>query len=163
MATLYRKIDAAQTIADRGGAAPGYANDPAKLHACNAWINHARPIIKAWLVLDDAADAPLFNAVVDLNKAHKFGDPRSWQERDYEEARGHIRKAGKELYAMLEGIRDNFICDELAGQSDDPDAQEEADAFNDWLHGETASVDAAVNLVADEPRAAGRDAEGRHE
>lgn len=137
-------------IADRVGANSMYANDPAKLRACNKWVDHARPIIKAMFVLEDAADGPLLSALVEAGKGGSIRRPVTWQERNYRDARDEIKKARRALYDMLDGIRDNFICDEMAGQSDDPDEQEEADAYNDWLAESTVSVDAAIRAVARE-------------
>ncbi len=131
-------------------AAPEYANDPAKLAKCNAWVEHARPIILAMLMLDDEVDSVLLRAKIDADKDRRWNEPVSWQARDYDEARGEVKGASKALFAMLDGIRDNFICDEMVGVYDNPDAQEEADAFNDWLHAETIGVDAAVNRVAED-------------
>lgn len=130
-------------------AEPGYANDPAKLTACNAWVDHARPIITAMLMLDDEVDGVLLSAAVKAETGRRWSDPRSWQARDYDEARAEVRGARKALHDMLDGIRDSFISDERVGCYDDPDAQEEADAFNDWLDAETISVDAAVRSVSE--------------
>lgn len=146
------QADAATLIADRGGAMPGYANDPAKLLACNKWVDHARPIIKAMFVLEDAADAPLLTALVAAGRG-LTSHPATWQERDYREARVQVAKARNALFDMLDGIRDNFIADERAGIGNNDDETAEADDFNDWLGESTISVDAAVQIVTDEHNA----------
>ena len=137
-------------IADRGGATPGYANDPAKLLLTNKWVDQARPIIKAMLVLDDAGDAPLVQALCATHRSIHHRGPETWQERDYRGARKEIAKAGKALFNMIEDIRDNFIADECAGIGDNDDETQAADEFNDWLTDNTISVNAAIDMVADE-------------
>jgi hypothetical protein len=145
---------AEDAIATAGGADSMYANDPAKLRACNAWVDHARPIIKAMFVLEDAADEPLLAAVVEAGKGRRFRDPETWQERDYRCARAEVAGARKALFAMLDGIRDSFISDERCGIGDTDDETEAADAFNDWLEENTTSVDQAIRVVTDEHNAA---------
>ena len=55
---------------------------------------------------------------------------KTWRERDYREARGCIKKARNVLFDMLDGIRDNFICDERCGIGNTDDETEAADRFN---------------------------------
>jgi hypothetical protein len=132
----------------------GYANDPSKLDACNKWVDAARPIIKAFFVLDDAAQWPLVEAAGKEREGRRWSDPATYLERDYREAQDYIKVAAKSLFEMLDGIRDSFICDERCGLQDSDIAQEAADEFNDWLSDETLSVDAAVALVTAEHNAA---------
>ena len=125
-----------------------WANDPAKLDACNAWVDHAKPIIAAYLMLDDEVDYVLLSAKIKARGDRRWNEPTTLAERDYSEARDVVGKAKRELRDLIEGIRDNFLCDERVGVQDDDAAQEEADAFNDWLTDETTSVDKALDAVA---------------
>lgn len=139
-------------IAAAGGADSMYGNDPGKLRLTNKWVDHARPIIKAMFAVDDAA-RPVTVAWLDADRGRKFRDPLSWQQRDYDEAKGYIETARKALFDMLDGIRDNFICDECCGVGDTDDETEAADAYNDWLRAETIAVDQAIRIVTDEHNA----------
>lgn len=148
--TLNRKglamlADPEALIADRGGANSMYANDPGKLRACNKWVDHARPIIQVIFAVEDAQH-PITVAWLDADKWGK--------RRDYDEAKGYLANARKALYAMLEGIRDNFIADERCGIGNTDDETEAADQFNDWLAEHIITVDQAVRIVTDEHNAA---------
>lgn len=140
-------------ITARGGSDSMYANDPAKLRACNAWVDHARPIIQAMFAVEDAA-GPLTSAWLKAGEGRRFNEPLRWQQRDYDYARADIEAARKALFDTLDGIRDNFIADERCGIGNTDAETEAADEFNDWLDAETITVDAAVKLVADEQDAA---------
>lgn len=132
----------------------GYANDPAKLIACNAWVTACRPIIETYLKLDDETIAPLTAACAKERDGKRWNDPRTPMEREYREARDYCDNAAKSIHAMLEGIRDSFIADERVGLQDDDTAQDAADEFNDWLTEQTITVDAAIKQVSDEVYAA---------
>lgn len=128
----------------------GYANDPAKLDACNKWVAACKPIIKAFLVLDDEAVSGLTLAASAERTGLKWSDPRTPMEREYREAQAEIEGAAKTIRAQLEGIREAFINDEQCGLQDCDIAQEAADEFNDWLSEKTTSVDDAIKAVSDE-------------
>lgn len=132
----------------------GYANDPAKLDACNGWVAACRPIIETYLKLDDEAVASLVTACAKEREGKRWNEPRTPMEREYREARDYCDNAAKSIYAMLEGIRDSFICDERVGLQDDDTAQDAADEFNDWLAEQTITVDAAIKQVSDDVYAA---------
>lgn len=140
-------------IAAAGGADSMYGNDPGKLRLTNKWVDHARPIIKAMFLLDDAADQLLVEALCATHRSIHHTAPETWQERNYREARAEVAGAGRALYDMLDGIRDNFICDECCGVGDTDDETEAADAYNDWLRAETITVDQAIRIVTDEHNA----------
>ena len=127
--------------------------DHAKVAACNAWVDEARPIIVAMFALEDA-NGDLFTAQMTARGHRRYDEPTEPGERSCMEARDYIEKARACLFDMLDGIRDNYLCDERAGAQDDDTAQDAADDFNDWLDDETLSVKAAVDLVIAEQNAA---------
>ena len=100
----------------------------AAVEAANEWQNVGRPIILASLAVDRATDE-----IRCLYPDRK---------RDYHEAHDVIEAARSTLLEMLDGIRDDFLCDQRkswnSGLSDD-DA-EEVDAFNDQLEEAAVSV-----------------------
>lgn len=100
----------------------------AAVAAANEWQNVGRPIIKASLAVLRASDeiTPLFE--------HR--------RRDYHEANDAIEAAQTTLLEMLEGIRDDFLCDQRKSWSRDlkDDEAEEIDAFNDELEEAVVSV-----------------------
>lgn len=106
--------------------------------AANKWVDAARPIIVAYFKLDDM-ECELFQAL-------DHG-------RDGKEARGYIREARESLFGMLDGIRDDFIADQLPKQppQDAPDsAWEERDNFSDELQSDVISITEALNIVSRE-------------
>lgn len=131
------------------------------IEAANLWVDTARPIIKAWFQLDEAhlhvsrarlSDPKGFAAY------HKMSpNARTWQE-----AERHISACRDELFEMLGGIRDSFICDErMEGPSiDEPkhpverqawdNAWSDSEEFNDELERGCIGVDAAIRLVEGE-------------
>ena len=100
----------------------------AAVEAANEWQNVGRPIILASLAVLRASDeiAPLFE--------HR--------RRDYREANDAIEAAQTTLLEMLEGIRDDFLCDQRKSWSRDlnDDEAEMVDAFNDQLDDGVVSV-----------------------
>jgi len=119
---------------------------PEAAAAANKWQAHALPIIKAYFALED----------VDMTTAicanHYGKDTMSKQRTsDYREARDHIVKAQDALYDMLEGIRDNFICDYSAPYPIDMSEEEldAADEFNEALGRAVVSVEGAVKSIGD--------------
>lgn len=130
----------------------------------NQWLPHARPIIKVYLDMEEAcflsgawveADKTLRSAVSkeQRTQARRMRD-------DYDEANSHCEKARTALYAMLEGIRDNYRCDHLLPYPypndgfDSEDAHDEAydraENFNNELDRNLITVEAAVRMVGDE-------------
>lgn len=103
------------------------------------WVRLARPIVKAWAMVDEAR--------LGLNSAWITGTKSEQYVMD--EAKGHIRKAYDALDGMLSGIRDNAYCDHCkSGLSEMTDEQwDEVEAFNDALRAGILSVDAVIKLV----------------
>jgi hypothetical protein len=128
--------------------------------AANAWVRTATPIIKAYLALD-MIDGDLRAAAHDFRGHKRWNEPVEYDERVCTEVRSDITKAAEQVYATIEGIREDFICDHWAhepdGPADDSDAAAHAyDAacdtcmeFNDRLKRETISVDAAVKQIGE--------------
>lgn len=115
--------------------------------AANAWLDHARPIIRAYLAMEDACLA------ADICTVHYGKDDASKAKtRDYREADGYRKEAQRSLYDMMEGIRDNYLADQCPPMPDDDDeaAWDARDAFNDELARSVISVDAAVRMVEGE-------------
>lgn len=130
------------------------AMDAAVAHA-NQWVDTARPIIKAMLLIEDAPDYAVLKALVDPaipSRRDAMSDRQRLATDTWREARGIIRQAREDLFEMLDGIRDSYLCDDrqgwVTGMSDDE--AEAVDAFNDELDRLVVSVDAAVKLVGDE-------------
>jgi hypothetical protein len=131
------------------------------IEAANAWVNTARPIIKAWFQLDEAHLHVIRARLGDPNgygSYHKMSPAaRTW-----EEAHRLIDKCRGELFEMLAGIRENAICDErMEGPSiDEPEgaaeqrawdnAWSDSEEFNDEIERCCMSVDAAIRLVEGE-------------
>jgi hypothetical protein len=104
-------------------------NDLAQaVKAANEWQSVGRPIILASLAILRADDelTPLFE--------HR--------RRDYREAHDAIEAAQTTLLEMLEGIRDDFLCDQRKSwnKSLSDEEAEAADAFNDELNDAVVSV-----------------------
>jgi len=111
--------------------------------ANDKWTTVARPIVKAWLLLEEAR-CELNHAWVAASKAGQ---------RVYDEAKGYTKSASNDLRAMLEGIRDNAYCDHCMGQLTDDSSDEEWDIreeYNDALQTGIMSVDAFISMVEDE-------------
>lgn len=110
--------------------------------ACNtAWTNHARPIVEAYVLMDQAF-TPLFKATsADPTSRKRYGQ-RSLSVRDWDEATKIVDKARDALYDMLDGIRDNHRCDYALGFSDNPN-EEEWDRREEW----NAELDAGLVTV----------------
>jgi len=117
-----------------------------EITAANEWVQHATPIIRAYYALEDVS---LNNDIC----ANHYGKDSASKQRtsDYREAQGYVTKAQDALYDMLDGIRDNFICDHSAGYAyNAPEADvAAADEFNEELGRSVVSVEAAVRVVGD--------------
>lgn len=100
----------------------------AAVEAANEWQSVGRPIILALLAVDRATD-----------EIHCLYPDRK---RDYHEAHDIIETARTTLFEMLDGIRDDFLCDQRKSwnSSLSDDEAEEADAFNDQLEEAVVSV-----------------------
>lgn len=112
----------------------------AAIEAANQWTLIARPIILATLRLDGVVEEELW----ELRKMEPD------QRRTYDEANGYIQTARRCLDEMLDGIRSEFIADNMPDQPhpDAPDEEWEArDEFSDALESEVVSVKALIKLV----------------
>lgn len=126
----------------------------AKVMACNAWVDEARPIIVAMFALEDA-QGDLFTAQMNARGNRRYNEPTQPGERTFMEARDYVETARTNLFEMLDGIRDNYLCDERQSCLVEmmPQQAEAVDEFNDWLDDEVISVKAAVDLVIAEQNA----------
>jgi hypothetical protein len=108
----------------------------AAVEAANEWQSVGRPIILASLVVLRAED--------DLYALHKLD-----RMRDYHEACDTVVSAFQNLREMLEGIRDDFLCDQRKSwdSSLSDDDSEDVDAFNDALSDEVVSVSDLEKVV----------------
>ena len=108
---------------------PNIADSIAK---ANQWVAAAKPVIRAYLEMDGIA-GDLFDA----------------DSRIREEARGILRKPIRELYDMIDGIREDHRCDHVMhGHSDMTDAEWDlVEEFNDELERGMVSVAAAIKQV----------------
>lgn len=112
------------------------------------WLRIARPIIKAMFAVEDA--------ISDVTK-ERLADPLGYvsyskmspQSLAWKEAQGIVDKAGNELHDLLEGIRDNALCDAYADCPNEAtdDESDAIDEFNDDLCKSVMTVEAAVRMV----------------
>lgn len=105
-----------------------------KLANANQWVLAARPIIRAMFAIED----------IDFNGLEG--------EQTRREARGYLSDAYRNLEAMLDGIRDDFLCDERVSWSHfmtDAEATA-ADELNDWLDDHTTSVRDAIKAEVEQ-------------
>ena len=117
------------------------------IERANGWLDAARPIILATFALEDAE-----------YEACRSGDDRpEYHDRTAREVRNIFAQPQRELAKLIEGIRDDFRCDEcvphLNGMTEAED--EAALAFNDALEEGILSVPAAIKIVIDEFNARG--------
>lgn len=98
----------------------------------NQWVAQAKPVIRAYFAMDDIA-SDLFSA----------------DDRIREEARGILRKPIREMYDMIDGIRENHRCDHvMSGDTGMTDAEWDAvEEFNDELERGMVSVATAIKQV----------------
>lgn len=126
--------------------------------AANAWTIHARPIIRAYLAMEDVSvNSAWLEASAMQRQGKHDGDKDAETEgfvrvQSYNEATRYIDTCQSSLYDMLEGIRDNYLADQCPPMPDDDDdaAWDARDAFNDELARSVISVDAAVRMVEGE-------------
>lgn len=104
----------------------------------NLWTVTARPIVKALFLLEDA----------EAEVRHGC-DSRTW-----DEARPILSAPQRELREMLEGLRENAICDVLPRHPDaetGTDAKWDAmEAFDEQVRREVTSVDALIKRMVAE-------------
>jgi len=126
-------------ILERGGVQADYANNPGKLRCANAWVGAAKPALLALLKLEDL--------VSNVDDQSRRLDLPKHIAANYSEAMQAISTGATTIRSIIDGIRDDFISDERAGAYDDAAAQEEADAFSNWLNDTTFSFDDAIQIV----------------
>lgn len=116
-----------------------------------AWLTTARPIIKAMHAVEDAIH-PVTTARLADPLGYVAYTKRSAQSHAWEEAQGIVEGAVAELYKMLDGIRDNALCDAYVTVDYDgaEDAIADQEALNEDLARGVIGVDAAVKMIGDE-------------
>lgn len=119
------------------------------------WVDQAKPVILAYFVLEDQADEPISKALRGDPTAFECYSKRSPDALTWHDARDIVRGAATELFKMLDGIRDNFLCDERSAASPFNGSYTEADeeayeAFDEALEREVPSVAATVKKIGDE-------------
>lgn len=116
-----------------------------------AWLTIARPIIKAMHAVEDAL-APVNRARGDDPLGHVAYAKRSPASHAWSEAQTITSKAAGALYHMLDGIRDNALCDAyvMVDYDGTEDAIAEQEFFNEDLARGVIGVDAAVKMIGDE-------------
>lgn len=127
-------------------------NLPTTITATNtAWLTIATPIIKAMFAVEDAIH-PVTTARLADPKGYVAYAKRSPESHAWAEAQSIVERAVEELAKMLDGIRDNALCDAYVNVDyDAPEADIEAgEAFNEDLARGVISIDAAVKMIGDE-------------
>lgn len=115
------------------------ADFDARLAAANGWIDTARPIIVAYFKLDE----------IDFEIRRDMPDGPG-NERTAKEARRYVAKARQELFEMIDGIRCDFLADELPPQPRPGAGEHEWDARDaaaDALEAEVISIKDAEEIV----------------
>lgn len=106
--------------------------------SANQWLVTARPVIKAMFAIEDA----------------EWDIRQACDDRTGQEVLPILRKPVRELRELVDGIRDNFLCDVTPSHAgladDDADGWDARDAFIDEVGRSVLSVDAAIKLVGDE-------------
>jgi hypothetical protein len=100
----------------------------------NLWTAAAAPIVKAIFALEDAE-----------YEVRAGCDARTW-----DEVRPILGKPQRELREMLDGIRDNFLSDQMLPQPSrdaSDDAWDARDAFQDELERSVTTVDALIRKM----------------
>jgi len=115
------------------------------------FLTTARPIILAMFAVEDAI-SPVTTARLADPLGYVAYSKRSPQSHAWEEAQNATSKAYDALRDIVEGIRENALCDAYAATPDDA-TDDEADAideFNDDLRRSVMTVEAAIRMVGDE-------------
>lgn len=115
------------------------------------WLRIARPIILAMFAVDDAIYPVTTARLADPLGYVSYGSmspaAHAWQE-----AQSVTSKAVDGLRDILEGVRENALCDALIAVDYDAadDVVDAQEAFNDDLRASVMSVEAAVKMIGDE-------------
>lgn len=119
----------------------------AAIDEANKWVEIAEPIIREYSNLDETVSALKQQA----HKARAPGYKDTPLSRIYDEAVRPVEKAYEELGGIIEGIRENALCDVNFYTDRDATAeQEDRDiADNDKVRATVVSVDAAINAVVE--------------
>lgn len=122
----------------------------AAVDRANSWIDTARPVIKAYLALDQIHGG-LNTAAYDRRGGRKFGTVAGYGESACAYAASDVSKAVEALAASIDGIRSDVLSDEKlnASQHADDSEWDRVEAFNDELDRQCMTVDAAVKLIGD--------------
>jgi hypothetical protein len=120
----------------------------AAVEAANAWVETARPIIKAYLALD-MIHGDLRAAEFKRRGNRRFGTAASYQELVCRDAGSEVSGAVEHLAKDIDGIRSDTLGDEKLNASDNADDAEwdRVEAFNEELERQCITVDAAIKLV----------------
>jgi hypothetical protein len=115
------------------------------------WLRIARPIIKAMFGVEDALYVVSKERLADplgyVSYAKMSPASRAWKE-----AQDAVNGASNYLQGMLDGIRDNALCDHRRSCLDGM-SEAEGDAVDEWndrLDAGVVSVDAAVKMIGEE-------------
>ena len=124
------------------------------INEANKWTEIAEPIIREYSNLDEAVSALKQQA----HKARTPGYRDTPLSRIFDEAARPIEKAHTELGRIIEGIRDDAICDVNFYTDRDATADDEDRdiADNDAVRSRVISVDAAIATVIDKMNAEAR-------
>ena len=109
----------------------------AAIATANQWVTTARPVIKAMFALEDA----------------EWDLRRNCDDATGGEAVTILRKPCHALRELVDGIRDNFLCDVVpshVGFTDDDPRWDERDEFIDQVGRGVTSVAEAIRIVGDE-------------
>lgn len=132
---------------------PQQADFMAACERANRWIDTARPIIKAMYAVVDA-DAPhILPAKIAARGDRRWNEPRTTGERTYDEAAKHLATAHSGLFEMLDGIRADFLADEMPPQPEPGASDQEwtdRDEFSDALDEAVTSVADAIKQIGNE-------------
>jgi len=121
------------------------------IDAGNRWVEHARPIARKYLALEDVA---FFSDVI-CDHHHKSDAYSKAMVRDYREAETAVKEAQSYLHEMLDGIRDNYRCDYSESfplnAGDISDSQwDQIEEFNEELDRSMTTVEQLIKMVEDE-------------
>jgi uncharacterized protein YfaT (DUF1175 family) len=108
------------------------------------WVDLARPIIKAMFALEEVEN--------DLRQQAYRSDSKRDQQ-TYRWVAEDVAKPQRALFSMLDGIRDDYLCDECPQQPSqfaDEQAWADRDEWNDALAESVTTVEQAINIVTAE-------------
>lgn len=114
----------------------------------NSWVETARPIIKAYLALDQI-HGDLRSEEFKRRGNRRYNVPASYAECACKDAGSDVGTAVEALAAQIDAIRSDMLNDESLNASQNADDAEwdYVEAFNDDLARQCVTVDAAVKLV----------------